>query len=62
MWYSCFFISFLIAYYLDQYITQRLCDEFVDDSLASLKLIPDWFVTTKMIKKLYILLCTQMII
>ena len=27
-------------------------DKAVDDSLAALKLIPDWFVTTKMIKKL----------
>ena len=28
-----------------------MCDEAVDDSLASLKLIPDWFLTSKMIKK-----------
>ena len=28
-----------------------MCDEAVDDSLAILKLIPDWFVTSKMIKK-----------
>ena len=26
-----------------------MCDEAVDDSLAALKLIPDWFVTSKMI-------------
>ena len=30
-----------------------MCDKAVDDSLATLKLIPDWFVTSKMIKKLY---------
>ena len=30
-----------------------MCDEAVDDSLAALKLFPDWFVTSKMIKKLY---------
>ena len=30
-----------------------MCDEVVDDSLASLQLIPDWFVTSKMIKKLF---------
>ena len=30
-----------------------MCDKAVDDSLAALKLIPDWFVTSKMIKKLY---------
>ena len=29
-----------------------MCDEAVDDSLAALKFIPDWFVTSKMIKKL----------
>ena len=30
-----------------------MCDETVDDSLAPLKLIPDWFVTSKMIEKLF---------
>ena len=29
-----------------------MCDTAVDDSIATLKLIPDWFVTIKMIKKL----------
>ena len=29
-----------------------MCDEAVDDSLATVKLVPDWFVTIKMIKKL----------
>ena len=29
-----------------------MCDEPFDDSLAALKLISDWFVTSKMIKKL----------
>ena len=27
-----------------------MCDEAVDDCLAALKFIPDWFVTSKMIK------------
>ena len=31
-----------------------MCDKAVDDSLAALKLIPDWFVTSNMIKELYI--------
>ena len=31
-------------------------DEAVDDSLAALKFIPDWFVRSKMIKKLFIAL------
>ena len=30
-----------------------MCGEAVDDSLASLKLIPNWFVTNKMTKNLY---------
>ena len=32
----------------------------VEDSLASLKLIPDWFFTSKMIKKNFALLHIQM--
>ena len=40
---------FLIMYCTDKYITQKI----VDDSLAALKLIPDWFVTSKMVKKLF---------
>ena len=30
-----------------------MCDKAVDDCLAALKFIPDWFVTSKIIKKLY---------
>ena len=30
-----------------------MSDKAVDDSLAALKLIPDWFVASKMIKSLY---------
>ena len=30
-----------------------MCDEAADDSVAALKLIPDWLVTRKMIKRLY---------
>ena len=37
----------------DKYITQRMCNEAVDYSLAASKFSPDWFVTSKMIKKLY---------
>ena len=29
-----------------------MCDEAVDDSLAAFKFIPDWFVTSKMSKRL----------
>ena len=34
-----------------------MCDKAVDDSLAALKLIPDWSVTSKMTKELYTALC-----
>ena len=30
-----------------------MCDEAIDDYLAALKIIPDWLVTSKMIKKLF---------
>ena len=43
---------FLIAWFPYKYITQKMCDEAVD-SLATMKLIPDCFVTGKMIKKLF---------
>ena len=42
-----------IVYCLYKYITQKMCDETVNDSLVALKLIPDWFVTSKMINKLF---------
>ena len=50
--------SLLILYYPDKFEIQRKCDEAVDDSLASLKLIADWFVASRMITSL--LLCEQM--
>ena len=30
-----------------------MCDKAADDSVAALKIIPDWFVTSKMIKELF---------
>ena len=44
---------FLIVYCPDKEKIQRMCDEAVDDSLAALKLVPNCFVTSKMIEKLY---------
>ena len=44
---------FLIVYCSDKCKTQRIYDETVDDSLAALRAIPDWFVTSKIIKKIY---------
>ena len=43
----------LIVYGSDKYITGKMCNETVCDSLATLKLILDWFLTSKMIIKLY---------
>ena len=51
--------SFLIVYCPDKHLTQSMCDEAVDDPLAALRLIPYWFVTSRMIKKLYFALCTD---
>ena len=36
-----------------------MCNEAVDGSLAALKLVPDWFVTSKMIKNLFTALHTD---
>ena len=30
-----------------------MCDDDICDSLAALKLIPDWFTTSKIVKKFY---------
>ena len=46
---------FWIRYVPDQYKTQQMCDKAVDDCLAALKFLPNWLVTSKMIKR-----CTQM--
>ena len=40
-------------------ITQRICDEALVDSVPTLKLIPDWFVRTRMIKELFTALCAD---
>ena len=37
----------------DKYITQKMFDEVVDNSLAALKIIFDWFLTSKTIKIFY---------
>ena len=51
MGHSCLFMSFLVVYCLEKNKTQKVCDEAVDASLVALKLIPDWFVTSKMREK-----------
>ena len=34
-----------------------MCNEAVADFIATLKLIPDWFVTSEIIKKIFVALC-----
>ena len=50
---------FFNSYCSDQRKAQKMWDKAADYSLAALKLIPDWFVTSKMIKNLFTALCTN---
>ena len=43
----------------DKYITQNMCDAAVDNFLPTLNFVCDWFVTSKMMKKLFTALCTD---
>ena len=42
----------MLKYCLDRYKTQEICDKAVDNFLPALKLVIDWFVTSKIIRKL----------
>ena len=44
-------VSFSIGCVPDQYNTQNMCNKVVDDCLAALKFVTDWFVTSKMLEK-----------
>ena len=48
----------LIAYCPNIYKTQRMCDEAVDDCLAALKLVSNWFVASETIKRIFAALYT----
>ena len=48
-----FLYPFLIAYCPDKYKTKTMCNEAAHDSLAALKLLPNWFLANEMMKKLY---------
>ena len=50
--------SFLTVYCCNEYLTQKMCDKVVDDSVALLKLILDWCFTNKMTKN-FLLICVQ---
>ena len=45
--------SFKLNYCFNRYKTQGMCYKFVDDFLPMLKLIFDWLITNKKIKKFY---------
>ena len=42
----------MLVYFSNKHKTQRISDEAIDDCLATLKFIPDSFVTSKMLEKL----------
>ena len=43
---------FILKYCPDRYKTQKMSDEAVDDCLSTLQFVSDWFITSKMLKKL----------
>ena len=43
-------ILFSLRYVPDQYRTQQICDKAVYDCLVTLKFVPDWVLSRKMIK------------
>ena len=44
---------FILKYCHNRYETYGMCNKVVDDFLPELKLVPDWFVTSKMIEKIH---------
>ena len=46
-------MSFLFDFVPDRYKSQEMCDKAVDDFLPALKFVPKWFITSKLVKKLY---------
>ena len=45
----------MLKYCLDRYKTLELCDKAVDYFLPALKFVPDWFVTSKMVRNFIVL-------
>ena len=43
----------MLKYCFDRCKTQEMCNKAVDDFLPTLKFVPNWFITSKMIKRLY---------
>ena len=52
---------FLLEHCPDKYKSQKMYDKVVGDCPAALKFLPDWFLTSKMIKN-FMLLNTQMMV
>ena len=48
---------FMFKYCPDKYITETMCNEAADNFLPIFYFIPDWFVTSKMFKRLYYFVC-----
>ena len=44
--------TFMLAYCLDKYKTQKMCDEAVKDCLTAFTFVPDWCFTSKRLEKL----------
>ena len=51
--------SFNLQYCNDRYKTEEMCNKTVDNFLPALEFVPDWFVTSKMIKTLFAALYTD---
>ena len=45
-------VHFILKYCLDVYKPQEMCEKAVDPYLLALKFVPDWFATSKVIRKL----------
>ena len=43
----------MLKYSPNKHITQKMCDDAVDDFVRTLNFVSDWFVTSKMIKILF---------
>ena len=59
MWQYYFWTFVFFKIFPDQHKSQQMCYKAVDDCLAALKFVPNWFVTSKMIKIVFTALYTD---
>ena len=52
---------FMLRYCLGRYKTQEMCDKTVDAFLSRLKFVFDWFVRSKIMRKIMIIYTLKMI-